>query len=150
MTTEQTPYARGYYEGYLHQQAEQAGGKPSGDSPQEAALVALRNVQGLGAEQEGEYWLGYYHGRYHARTGEPAPAAQSSLPAGPVASSAYLRTPDDIRKARQQLGLSQGQLAAKLGTTVTTISNWERGQRTPRDIGIIALALERLGWQPGQ
>ncbi len=28
--------------------------------------------KGMPAEQESDFWLGFYHGRYHARTGEPA------------------------------------------------------------------------------
>lgn len=148
MTTPPSPYAKGYYEGYLQRIVEQGGGKGRYESEMVAAKVANDAVSGMSAEAEGDYWLGYYHGAYHARTGNPPPAAANPLPAQPVESSAYLRDKDDLRAARQQLGLSQEALARALGTTVTTVARWERGQRWPRDIGIIALALERLGWHP--
>lgn len=146
----ESPYHKGYLEGYLQQQTEQGGDRGRYASVSEATLAADNAVVGLSPEQESDYWLGYYHGRYHARTGNPAPVAVSPLPSGPVDSSRYLRTGADLVAARKQLGLSQGQLAVKLGTTVTTVSRWERGERWPRDIGTIALALERLGWQPGR
>ncbi len=41
-------------------------------------------------------------------------------------------TPDSIRAARQRAGLSQKQLAARLGTNQTSISRWERGAVRPR------------------
>lgn len=143
-------YAKGYREGYIQQMGEQGGNAGRYASVSEAALIADRAAVGLSPEQESDYWLGYYHGRYHARTGNAAVAASSPLPSGPVESSRHLRTGADFAAARRQLGLSQGQLAARLGITVTTISRWETGQRMPRDVGVIALALEHLGWQPDQ
>ena len=35
----------------------------------------------------------------------------------------------ELRKRRQQLGLTQAQLATDLGVTVTTVARWERGER---------------------
>lgn len=40
-------------------------------------------------------------------------------------------TPAEVRAARQRLGLTQAELAARLGVDVMTISRWERGARTP-------------------
>lgn len=39
---------------------------------------------------------------------------------------------DRIRTAREAAGLSQAQLAERIGTTQRTIGNWERGTATPR------------------
>ena len=36
-----------------------------------------------------------------------------------------------VRAFRQQLGVSQAKLAAQLGVTVTTVSNWETGRTRP-------------------
>jgi transcriptional regulator with XRE-family HTH domain len=36
-----------------------------------------------------------------------------------------------IRQARRQAGLSQSQLAAKIGAHVTSVSDWERGVNEP-------------------
>lgn len=43
-----------------------------------------------------------------------------------------LRTGLLIREARGHAGLSQSQLAARLGTTQSAVSDWERGRDTPR------------------
>lgn len=51
-------------------------------------------------------------------------------------------TADEIAALRKRLGMSQRQFADKLGTTVTTVSRWENGARTPR--GLYAIALDRL------
>jgi transcriptional regulator with XRE-family HTH domain len=34
-----------------------------------------------------------------------------------------------LRQKRTQLGLTQAQLAKKLGVTVTAVARWERGER---------------------
>ena len=36
-----------------------------------------------------------------------------------------------VRGFRQRLGISQAKLAAQLGVTVTTVSNWETGRAEP-------------------
>jgi transcriptional regulator with XRE-family HTH domain len=37
-----------------------------------------------------------------------------------------------VRQSRQIAGLTQGELAERLGTTQSAISNWERGRDEPR------------------
>ena len=39
--------------------------------------------------------------------------------------------PDDIRKARARLGLSQDQFADAFGVSASTLRKWEQGQRAP-------------------
>lgn len=39
--------------------------------------------------------------------------------------------PKLIKKIRGKLGLTQEQLAHKVGVTFSTINNWEKGTRTP-------------------
>jgi transcriptional regulator with XRE-family HTH domain len=54
-----------------------------------------------------------------------------------------------IRQARRQAGLSQSQLAAKIGAHVTSVSDWERGVNEPsvRHMTSIAEATERpIDW----
>jgi transcriptional regulator with XRE-family HTH domain len=46
--------------------------------------------------------------------------------------------PETLRKRRERLYLTQAELAAKLGVTVTTVSRWETGSRS------IPLIAERL------
>lgn len=46
----------------------------------------------------------------------------------------------NLRAARRQLGLTQTQVAAKLGVHPITVSNWERGQFQPDDQTLEALA----------
>ncbi len=40
-------------------------------------------------------------------------------------------TPAEIVKVRKRAGVSQGVLAAVMNVAVTTVSQWERGQRRP-------------------
>lgn len=51
---------------------------------------------------------------------------------------------DAIRNKRQELGLTQCELAEKLHCRQSTISGWERGERTPRVADLCRLA-EALG-----
>jgi putative transcriptional regulator len=39
--------------------------------------------------------------------------------------------PDEIQKARKQLGLSQDQFADAFGVSASTLRKWEQGQRAP-------------------
>ncbi|MDZ4078519.1 MULTISPECIES: helix-turn-helix domain-containing protein [Hydrocarboniphaga] len=39
--------------------------------------------------------------------------------------------PDDIQRARKQLGLSQDQFADAFGVSASTLRKWEQGQRAP-------------------
>lgn len=47
---------------------------------------------------------------------------------------------DWIRTLRRQLGLTQGQLAERLGVTFVTVSRWENGQARPNRLALRALA----------
>lgn len=38
-------------------------------------------------------------------------------------------TAKEVKEARYQLGLNQGELASRLGVTLQSVSNWERGVR---------------------
>lgn len=53
-------------------------------------------------------------------------------------------TGDTLRRAREELGLSQAELARLFEVTVTTISRWERGERVITAPGAITLALNHL------
>ena len=48
----------------------------------------------------------------------------------------------EIRQVRKRLGLSQGQLAERLGVSQQTVSDWEKGIRL-RQV-LVALRLGRL------
>jgi DNA-binding transcriptional regulator YiaG len=57
-------------------------------------------------------------------------------------------TPAQIKRARERLGgLTQKELAAKLGVHWRTIQKWEGGERRPRGPALVALRLllERAG-----
>ncbi|MGH8982829.1 MAG: helix-turn-helix domain-containing protein [Acidimicrobiia bacterium] len=57
-----------------------------------------------------------------------------------------LRTGLLIREARRRAGLSQAELAARLGTKQSVISRWERGLDTPR-IDTLARILHACGFE---
>lgn len=38
---------------------------------------------------------------------------------------------EELKKLRNEMGLTQGQLARKLDASVTTISRWEMGENSP-------------------
>jgi transcriptional regulator with XRE-family HTH domain len=48
-------------------------------------------------------------------------------------------TGEDIRRERENLGLTQGQLAELLGVALNTVSRWETGQRTPHPLVLKAI-----------
>ncbi len=54
---------------------------------------------------------------------------------------------EKIRNARKTLGLTQRQLADRLGVSNTTISNWEKGLSRP-DADLIQELCRVLGLQP--
>jgi putative transcriptional regulator len=49
--------------------------------------------------------------------------------------------PDDVRKTRETLGVSQPIFADLLGTSVSTIRSWEQGQKIPSPMARRFLAL---------
>ena len=53
------------------------------------------------------------------KRGEMAPARE------------FAYEPDDIRKIRARLGLSQSEFALMIGVSVATLQNWEQGRRNP-------------------
>lgn len=59
-----------------------------------------------------------------------------------TAELARLSSADRVRALRTRLGLTQEQLAHKLGVTTNAVARWERGTRSP--IGLSQAALERL------
>jgi len=51
-----------------------------------------------------------------------------------------------IREARRLGGLTQADLARRLGTTQSAVSNWERGRDTPR-VDTLARILDACGFE---
>jgi DNA-binding transcriptional regulator YiaG len=51
-------------------------------------------------------------------------------------------TPETIKAARVRLGLTQTQVAARIGCSALAVSFWERGTRTPT--GLYAKAVREL------
>jgi repressor LexA len=52
--------------------------------------------------------------------------------------------PEDLKRRREALGLTQEQLARELEVTVITVSRWERGvHAVPHYIALALEALER-------
>ena len=47
----------------------------------------------------------------------------------------------DVRAARQRLGLSQAEFAARFGIGVGTVRNWEQRRRRPRGAAFLLLKL---------
>lgn len=50
----------------------------------------------------------------------------------------------DLKRRREELGLSQSELARRFEVDVMTVSRWERGERTITAPGAIDLALRHL------
>jgi transcriptional regulator with XRE-family HTH domain len=51
-----------------------------------------------------------------------------------------------VRESRQIAGLTQGELAERLGTTQSAVSNWERGRDEPR-VGTLGRILQACGFE---
>ena len=51
---------------------------------------------------------------------------------------------DELKQTRQKLGMTQGQLAERLGVALNTVSRWENGTSKPEGEGMIRLALRQL------
>jgi len=56
--------------------------------------------------------------------------------------------PADVQRLRASLGLSQAELAERVGTRQQTISEWETGTRTPRRMSrrLLHLVAEQSGF----
>ncbi len=48
-------------------------------------------------------------------------------------------TPEEIKKIREEMGLSQERFAALIGATSTTVNRWELGKAKPSRMAIIAI-----------
>ena len=51
-----------------------------------------------------------------------------------------------LKAAREKLGLSQSQMAEKLGVPVRTLQRWEQNQSTPRGLALTSInkTLDRI------
>ena len=56
-------------------------------------------------------------------------------------------TPEAVQRLRARMGLSQAELAERVGTRQQTISEWETGARTPRRMSrrLLRLVAEESG-----
>jgi transcriptional regulator with XRE-family HTH domain len=52
--------------------------------------------------------------------------------------------PKALKRRRESLGLTQDELAERLGVKTDTLSAWERGDGRPEAEGIIELAMDQL------
>ena len=61
-------------------------------------------------------------------------------------------TAAEVIEIRRAAGLSQSQLARRLGVAVRTVQNWEQGLRVPRGPAVLMLETIRdtLGKTPGR
>ena len=50
-----------------------------------------------------------------------------------------MMTGKDIRRVREELGLTQAELATLLGVAINTVSRWEIGERTPHPVVLKAI-----------
>ncbi len=55
-----------------------------------------------------------------------------------------MKISSELRERRKALGLTQGELAKKLGTNYVTIGRWERGVSPPAYPEMLRLALEAI------
>jgi len=79
------------------------------------------------------------------RSVSPTRAQQRRNPPGPAGGSTRLANLDKaLRLLRERHGFSQGELAAALGISFSTVSSWERGTRVPSlpTLGAIADRLD--------
>ncbi len=90
MTQELSEYERGYLDGYrtVRAEARDPVARPrTGEVDAERRTVTeVQNAEDRSENlidgSDADYWLGYYHGEYHARTGKPAPGAAGRVPPG--------------------------------------------------------------------
>lgn len=52
--------------------------------------------------------------------------------------------PEELKRRRKALNLTQNELAEKLGVSGNTVSRWEKGESWPDADGMLDLALQRL------
>ena len=50
----------------------------------------------------------------------------------------------EIRARRVAMGLTQAELAQRLGTTSNTVARWERGERAPEHPGMLRIMLQHI------
>jgi transcriptional regulator with XRE-family HTH domain len=53
-------------------------------------------------------------------------------------------TPEELKSRREALGLTQDELAERLGVPLDTLSAWERGDGRPEAEGMLKLAMDQL------
>jgi transcriptional regulator with XRE-family HTH domain len=53
-------------------------------------------------------------------------------------------TPEELKDRRELLGLTQDDLAGRLGVPTDTLSAWERGDGRPEAEGMLGLAMDQL------
>ncbi len=49
-------------------------------------------------------------------------------------------SPEEVKKLREGLGLTQEQLAHELGVSFATVNRWENGKRSPTGLSLKALS----------
>jgi len=96
--------------------------------PREGNRRSLVEMMGMGVEE-----LGGRLGRKKGEAGEK----------GGKEEKGKALTPEQVRDIRGRLGLSQKELAAKLGVSANSVSNWETGSTTPRGKSIEKLLAMR-------
>jgi transcriptional regulator with XRE-family HTH domain len=53
-------------------------------------------------------------------------------------------TSEELKSRREALGMTQDELAERLGVPTDTLSGWERGDGRPEAEGMLALAMDQL------
>src|SRR3989304_3076994 len=55
---------------------------------------------------------------------------------------------DRLKTARKKVGITQGELAKRVGVSLQTLNKYERGHRTP-DARLLGIIVKELGCDPG-
>jgi transcriptional regulator with XRE-family HTH domain len=100
-----------------------------------SVIIGRRRRRDAGGGHYMEWPIG--HMGYHMRMAKDRPDryALRTLGSGAL-----------IREARRLAGLTQAELARRLATTQSAVSNWERGRDTPR-VDTLARILEACGFE---
>ena len=53
-------------------------------------------------------------------------------------------TPEELKRRRESLGMTQDELAERLGAPTDTLSGWERGDGRPEAGEMLELAMDQL------